>query len=71
MKNLFRCFNSSPEIIRLMLMMYIRYLLSLRPLEDHVFERGIDHEGEVLEVFSTKRRGRVARTAVFPWIARG
>jgi len=32
MKNLFRYFNSSPEVIRLTLMMYIRYPLSLRQL---------------------------------------
>ncbi len=117
MKNPFRCFNSSPEIIRLTVMMYIRYPLSLRQVEDLLFERGIDlchetvrfwwnrfgplfaaeirkrrvrhrsysrwrwhldevfiringemfylwravnHEGEVLEVFATKRRNRKA-----------
>jgi transposase-like protein len=42
MKNPFRCFNSSPEIIRLTVMMYIRYPLSLRQVEDLLFERGID-----------------------------
>ena len=117
MHNLFRYFNSSPEIIRLTVMMYIRYPLSLRHVEDMLFERGIDichetvrywwnrfgpifaaeirkrrichrlfsrwrwhldevfvkingkthylwravdHEGEVLEVFVTKRRDRKA-----------
>ena len=117
MKNPFRYFNSSPEIIRLAVMMYIRYPLSLRQVEDLLFERGIDishetvrfwwnrfgpmfaaeirkrrgdrrfhsnwrwhldevfvringethylwravdHEGEVLEVFATKRRDRGA-----------
>jgi transposase-like protein len=29
-----RCFNSSPEVIRLTVMMYIRYPLSLRQVED-------------------------------------
>ena len=119
MRNPFRYFNSSPEVIRLVVMMYIRYPLSLRQVEDILFERGIDichetvrfwwnrfsqlfaaeirkprihlhshsnwrwhldevfvringethylwravdHEGEVLEVFATKRRGR--RTAL-------
>jgi putative transposase len=119
MRNPFRCFNSSPETIRLAVMMYIRYPLSLRQVEDLLFERGIDichetvrfwrsrfgpmfaakirnrrvrhgafsswrwhldevfvningetyclwravdHEGEVLEVFATKRRDR--RSAV-------
>ncbi len=117
MQNPFRCFNSSPEVIRLAVMMYIRYPLSLRQVEDLLFERGIDichetvrfwwnrfgpmfaaeirkrrihhrsyscwrwhldevfvringethylwravdHEGEVLEVFATKRRNRGA-----------
>ena len=117
MRNPFRYFNSSPEIIRLTVMMYIRYPLSLRQVEDLLFERGIDichetvrfwwnrlgpmfaaeiwkrrvhcrlysnwrwhldevfvrinsethylwravdHEGEVLEVFDTKRRDRRA-----------
>jgi putative transposase len=117
MKDRFRYFNSSPEIIRLTVMMYIRYPLSLRQVEDLLFERGIDichetvrlwwnrfgpmfaaetrkrrvhhrlysnwrwhldevlvringethylwravdHEGEMLEVFATKRRDRKA-----------
>lgn len=38
----FRYFNSSPEIIRLVVMMYVRYPLSLRNVEDLLFERGID-----------------------------
>jgi putative transposase len=42
MRNPFRYFNSSPEIIRLTVMMYIRYPLSLRQVEDMLFERGID-----------------------------
>jgi putative transposase len=117
MRNPFRYFNSSPEVIRLTVLMYIRYPLSLRQVEDLLFERGIDichetvrfwwnrfgpmfaaeirkrrinhrlhstwrwhldevfvringethylwravdHEGEVLEVFVTKRRDRRA-----------
>ena len=42
MKNPFRYFNSSPEIIRLTVMMYVRYPLSLRQVEDLLFDRGID-----------------------------
>ena len=34
MKNPFRYFNSSPEVIPLTVMMYIRYPLSLRQVED-------------------------------------
>jgi putative transposase len=117
MRNPFRYFNSSPEVIRLVVMMYVRFPLSLRQVEDLLSERGIDichetvrfwwnrfgplfaaeirkrrihlhshsnwrwhldevfvringethylwravdHEGEVLEVFATKRRDRRA-----------
>ena len=118
MRNPFRYFNSSPEVIRLAVMMYVRFPLSLRNVEDLLHERGIDishetvrfwwnrfgpmfaaeirkrrvcqwrgypqwrwhldevfvkingktyylwravdHEGEVLEVFATKRRDRKA-----------
>ena len=38
----FRWFDSSPEVIRLVVMMYVRYPLSQRHVEDLVFERGID-----------------------------
>ena len=37
----FRYFNSSPEVIRLVVMMYVKYPLSLRNVEDLLFERGI------------------------------
>ena len=117
MHNPFRYFNSSPEVIRFAVMLYVRYPLSLRQVEDLLFERGIeichetvrywwnrfgplfaaeirtrrvhhgsysnwrwhldevfvringkthylwravDHEGEVLEAFVTRRRGRRA-----------
>ena len=42
MKSPFRYFNSSPEVIRLVVMMYVKYPLSLRTVEDLLFERGID-----------------------------
>ena len=41
MSNPFRYFNSSPEVIRLTVMIYIRYPLSLRQVEDILHERGI------------------------------
>jgi putative transposase len=37
-----RYFNSSPEIIRLVVMMYVRFPLSLLNVEDLLSERGID-----------------------------
>ena len=41
MRNSFRYFNIIPEVIRLAVMLYIRYPLSLRQVEDILFERGI------------------------------
>src|ERR1700749_407403 len=38
----FRWFDSSPEASRLVVLMYVRYPLSLRNVEDLLFERGID-----------------------------
>ena len=38
----FRHFKTSPEIIRLAVMLYIRYPLSLRNVEDLLHERGIE-----------------------------
>ena len=38
----FRWFDSSPEVIRLVVMMFVRYPLSLRNVEDLLHERGID-----------------------------
>jgi putative transposase len=45
------CFNSSPEVIRLVVMMYMRVAPSLRNVEDLLFERGIDicHETTLVE----------------------
>jgi hypothetical protein len=42
MTNPFRYFNSSPDVIRLVVMMYVRYPLSLRNVEDLLAERGVD-----------------------------
>ena len=42
MRNPFRYFKTSPEIILLAVMMYIRFPLSLRNVEDLLHERGID-----------------------------
>jgi len=42
MRSPFKYFNSSPEVIRLAVMLYVRYPLSLRNVEDMLAERGID-----------------------------
>ncbi|KAB2886510.1 MAG: IS6 family transposase [Albidovulum sp.] len=44
----FRYFKTSPEIIRLAVMMYIRFPLSLRNVEDLLHERGIDISHEAV-----------------------
>jgi len=38
----FRYFRTSPEIIRLAVMIFVRFPLSLRNVEDLLHERGID-----------------------------
>ena len=48
MSNPFRYFKTSPEIIRLAVMMYIRFPLSLRNVEDLLHERGIDISHETV-----------------------
>src|ERR1700735_375198 len=48
MSNPFRYFNSSPEVIRLVVMMYVKYPLSLRNVEDLLAERGIDISHETV-----------------------
>jgi len=40
--NPFRHFHSSADVIRLVVMMSVRFPLSLRNVEDLLFERGID-----------------------------
>ena len=40
--NLFRYFETSPEISRLAVMLYIRFLLSLRNIKELLHERSID-----------------------------
>ncbi len=41
-KNPFKYYKTSPEIIKLAVMYYIRYPLNLRQVEDILHERGID-----------------------------
>ena len=70
----FRCFNSSPEVIRLVVMMYVRFPLSLRNVEDLLFERGIDICHETVRMWWNRfgplfaadiRRKRVSRIKGF------
>ena len=44
----FRYFKTSPEIIRLAVMLYVRFPLSLRNVEDLLHERGIEVSHETV-----------------------
>src|ERR1019366_1252179 len=71
----FRYFNSSPEIIRLAVMMYVKYPLSLRNVEDLLSERGIEISHETVRfwwnrfgpIFAAEiRKKRVAHLRGYP-----
>jgi putative transposase len=52
--NPFRYFKTSPEIIRLAVMMYVRFPTSLRNVEDLLHERGIDICREIVRYWWNK-----------------
>ncbi len=75
MSSPFRYFNSSPEVIRLVVMMYVRYPLSLRNVEDLLAERGIDISHETVRFWWNRfgpmfaaeiRKRRVAHMRGYP-----
>ena len=43
----FRYFKTSPEVIRLAVMLYVRFPLSLRNVEDLLHERGTVRQNEL------------------------
>ena len=53
-KTPFYRFNSSPEVIRLVVMMYVKFPLSLRNVEDLLHERGIDICHETVRFWWTR-----------------
>ena len=70
----FRWFDSSPEVIRLVVMMYVKFPLSLRNVEDLLHERGIDICHETVRLWWNRfgpmfaaeiRRKRVQRMRAF------
>jgi len=70
----YRYFNSSPEVIRLEVLMYVRFPLSLRSVEGLLFERGIDICHETVRLWWNRfgplfaadiRRQRVSRMRGF------
>jgi putative transposase len=72
--NPFRYFKTSPEVIRLAVMMYVRFPLSLRNVEDLLHERGIEISHETVRhwwnrfgpMFAAEiRRKRIDRMRAF------
>ena len=63
--NPFKYFKTSPEIIRLAVMYYVRYPLSYRQVDDILHERGIDICHEMIrywvERFGLKVAGEIRR----------
>ncbi len=61
MSNPFRYFKTSPEIIRLAVIIYIRFPLSLRNVEDLLHERGIDVTHETVRFWWNRFGPMMAR----------
>lgn len=70
----FRYFNSSPEVICLVVMIYVRFPLTLRKVEDLLFKRGIEICHETVRLWWNRfgplfaadiRRQRVSRMRGF------
>ena len=55
----FRCFKTSPDIVRLAVMLYVRFPPSLRNVEDLLHERGIEISLETVR-FWWNRLSRVS-----------
>ena len=76
MRNPFRYFKTSPEVIRLAVMLYVRFPLSLRNVEDLLHERGIDVSHETVRFWWNRfgpmfaaeiRKRRVLRQSYSCW----
>ena len=74
----FKYFHSSPEIIRLAVMLYVRFPLSLRNVEDLLHERGIEISHETVRFLSNRfgpifaaeiRKRRVSGMRSSKWLA--
>jgi putative transposase len=66
--NPFRYFKTSPEIIRLAVMMYVRFPLSLRNVEDLLHERGIDICHETVRYWCNRFGPMFAREIRKKWM---
>jgi putative transposase len=72
----FKWFKTSPEIIRLAVMLYVRFQLSLRNVEDLLHERGVDVSHETVRFWwhrfgpmfaSEIRKRRIERMKSSQW----
>jgi len=54
----FRYFKTSPEVIRLAVMLYVRFPLFLRNVEDLLHERGIEVSHETVRCLRDVDAGR-------------
>ena len=72
----FKYFKTSPEIIRLAVMYYVRYPLSFRQVEDILHERGIDICHETVRFWANRfgaefakviRKKRVGHHSNWQW----
>ena len=63
MPNLLSCryFKTSPEIIQLAVMLYLRFALSLRDVEDLLYERGVDVSYEAVRYWWHRFGSQFAR----------
>ena len=62
----FRWFDSSPEVIRLVVMMYVKYPLSLRNVEALLHEREIDISREGADKLTDQGREKSRVVSPFP-----
>ncbi|MGZ2413079.1 transposase-like protein [Sphingomonas sp. F9_3S_D5_B_2] len=56
----FRYFKTSPEVIRLAVLLYVKYPLSLRNVEDLLSERGIDISHETVRYWWQSKQPRLS-----------
>jgi hypothetical protein len=58
----FTCFKTSPEVIRVAVILYVHFPLSLLNVEDLLHERGIDITHETVRVLWGRCENEVARS---------
>ena len=66
----FRYFKTSPEIIRLAVMLYVRFPLSLRNVEDLLHERGIEISHETVRFWWNRFGPMFAAEMRRNWVSR-